>query len=345
MPALQGGAWIAAMLALVLAGLWEAVANGLLRWRGALVGVALLGAVDLYRVDRPFITATELVDAAPDFASMFQPNDVVQFLQGRVAAGEVFRAADLAPFLPGGGGNNLNWMAQYGIEQLGGHHPNELARYRDLIGGEAPENLSSSQFRLADLTNTAYFVAPQPLQGFPYPVAYQGNGGVVYRNPNALPRAFLVGRAEVIPDSGAVQRILLGPGFDFRTTVALAAPLPAGVAIQPDPKGQVAWTARGANESTIGVATDRPALLVVTDNYYDAWHAEVDGRPVPILRADYTFRAVPIPAGTHRVRFWFHSSLLSTSATISVVLLLLLTLVGVGGLVLERRGAPAAESA
>jgi hypothetical protein len=167
---------------------------------------------------------------------------------------------------------------------------------------------------------------------------------VVYRNANALPRAFLVGRTEVLPDSGAVQRILEGPGFDFRTTAALAAPLPAGVTVQADPRGQVAWTARSENGSTLNVTTDRPALLVVTDNYYDAWHAELDGRPVPVLRADYTFRAVPVPAGTHRVRFYYESRLLNTSATISVALLALLALAAAGGLVWDRRRGRAAAA-
>ncbi|HEX9106721.1 MAG TPA: YfhO family protein, partial [Longimicrobiales bacterium] len=344
MPVLQAGFWIAAFLAVLLAGVWEAIAAGLAGWRAVLAAVALLAALDLYRVDRPFIRATELVDASPDYATIFAPNDVVAFLQRRQQAGEVFRALDLAPMLQGGGGgNNLNWLAQYGIEQLGGHHPNELGRYRDLIGGEMPANLQLSNFRLLDLTNTAYVVTPQPLQGFPYPVAYQGASGVVYRNPNVLPRAFLVGRTEVVPDSGAIQRLLNGP-FDIAHVAALPAALPASVVVQADPRGTVSWSARDANESVLSVSTDRPALLVVTDNYFDAWHAQVDGREVPILRADYTFRAVPVPAGKHSVRMYYHSAVLSASVTTSALLLALLAAIALVGTLLGRRGAVAADA-
>ena len=159
---------------------------------------------------------------------------------------------------------------------------------------------------------------------------------MVYRNPHVLPRAFLVGRTEVVPDSAAVRR-LLSADFDFRTVAALPAALPAGSAPQPDPLGQVGWSRRSANESVLAVFTDRPALLVVTDNWYQAWHAQLDGRAVPLLRADYTFRAVAIPPGRHRVRFYYRSGLLSFSATLSVVLQALLLIVALAGTVLDRR--------
>ena len=125
----------------------------------------------------------------------------------------------------------------------------------------------------------------------------------------------------------------------------LPAPPPAGVGVEADPRGQVAWTRRGVNESLLDVTTDRPALLVVTDNYYESWHAQVDGRPAPILRADYTFRAIPVPAGTHRVRMYYHSGVLSASADVSAILLALLAAIALGGTLLARRRGAAPEPA
>jgi len=46
-------------------------------------------------------------------------------------------------------------------------------------------------------------------------------------------------------------------------------------------------------------------LLVLHDLYYPGWLAEIDGMATPILCADVLFRALEVPAGTHRITFRF----------------------------------------
>jgi uncharacterized membrane protein YfhO len=63
---------------------------------------------------------------------------------------------------------------------------------------------------------------------------------------------------------------------------------------------------------------------VLLDRYDSNWHAQLDGRETPVLRANQLFRAVYAPAGTHALRFYYHQKGLLPGAVISALTLLLL---------------------
>src|SRR5205823_4516978 len=62
-------------------------------------------------------------------------------------------------------------------------------------------------------------------------------------------------------------------------------------------------------------ATDGDYLLA-RDTWEPHWTATVDGVPTPVLRADFVFRAVKLPAGAKRVVFEYDA----TSARIAFAL-------------------------
>lgn len=72
-----------------------------------------------------------------------------------------------------------------------------------------------------------------------------------------------------------------------------------------DPIRIADWRANTVIVEVNGVPS--PRLLVFTDAYYPGWRAFVDGQETPILRADGAFKAVLVPAGTHRIEFRFLS--------------------------------------
>jgi len=327
LEAINTGFWIAFALTVAVAGAWEGYSRGLWSARAALIAACVIAFLDQYRVSAPYVHATALINESADPIT-FSADESIEFLRQRQASGEVFRVFDLT-----GGAYQYNVLATHGIEQMGGHHGNEIGRYRELLGGPEPENLRRS-LTLFDITNTAYVTGPPQLNAPGFTEVFRGSRSFVYRRDPALPRAYLVGRIEVVPDTGAVSR-LLSENFDFRTTALLAEPLLGGLTIQPDPQGSVRWLQRGVNQQRLQVTTDRPALLLVLDNFYSAWRATVDSRATPILRANYTFRAVPIPAGTHDVSFTYSTANLRTPAVVSALILVVLLLLAFGSPLLE----------
>jgi hypothetical protein len=335
LPNIKTGFWIAFALALAVAAAWEGYARGVFNARFLVLSLALIAFLDLYRIDRPFVRGTVLLNLSDD-PIRYTADESIQFLQARQRAGEVFRALDLSTVAQlGTGGYGPNTLAMHGIEQLAGHHGNELGRYRQLIGGDRPVALLTSGLKLADITNTTYLLSPQLVQVPGLTEVFRGSRTVVYRKNTVLPRAYLVGNFEVVPDSAAVGR-LLSESFNAANTALLSAPPPTNVNVQPGAQGTVQWLERGNSVQRLRVNASAPALLIVLDNYYKAWHAQVDGKDVPLLRANHTFRAIPVPAGQHEVSLRYGTETVAIWASTSGVLLLGLLLAAFAPALLER---------
>ncbi len=133
---------------------------------------------------------------------------------------------------------------------------------------------------------------------------YDGDDARVYRLDGALPRAFVVGAQQPVDGANAAFEAVTDPSFRARE-VAVTEERLAGLPEAPAAGG--GGSARIVSyepERVVVRARSRgPGLLVLGDNYYPGWKAEVDGRPVAIERVDYLFRGVPIGAGEHEVEF------------------------------------------
>ena len=126
---------------------------------------------------------------------------------------------------------------------------------------------------------------------------------------------------------------MLSGDFDPETEVVLTEAPP--LALQGGLiAGTVTWLERTPNRLRFAVHTQQPALLVVSDNWFPAWRATVNGAEQPLLRAYHSLRAVPIPTGEHTVEMVYESALVRTSIWIS--LLLFLAVVGAAGFDLWR---------
>lgn len=302
---------------------------------------ALLAAVvgaDGIRVSDPFIQTLD-----PRELTMSDPNIRFLVAQKEAWGNEPFRVLSLT-----GRGQDVR-PGQFGLELAAGHHPNDLARYRELIGmvgSGFPEHVWDPRTgafdpNLVQLLNAAFLIWPdaelgslegaEPVSRFGYPDGRPYAS--VYALPT-LPRAHLVADV-VVEDRDAVQ-ILRSPAFDPAYQVVLPEPPPIPVD-GGEVEGEVVWEERTPNRQRLRVTSDRPALMVVSDNWFPAWTATVDGQAVPVLRANHTFRAVPVPAGESRVEFRYRSRLLGWSLVLSVVCFVVLLAPGVAAVAARWR--------
>lgn len=81
------------------------------------------------------------------------------------------------------------------------------------------------------------------------------------------------------------------------------------------------------------IEVEAPArgFLVLADQDYAGWHATVNGTPAPILRANYLFRLVEVPAGTSTVEFIYRPASLIVGAAISSLAIAISLILLVGG--------------
>jgi hypothetical protein len=129
----------------------------------------------------------------------------------------------------------------------------------------------------------------------------------VYLNTAALPRALFITEQQVVGDHGAAWEAIHAPAFDPAETVVLER---EGTRSAPEAgdagtSSGIAFVRYGLNTVELKVASPENGWLLLSDVYYPGWRARVDGEPTPVLRANYVFRAVSVPAGEHVVKMVF----------------------------------------
>jgi hypothetical protein len=133
----------------------------------------------------------------------------------------------------------------------------------------------------------------------------------VYLNTAALPRALFVTSPRVVSDHTEAWKAIHEPGFDPTRTIVLeqaqvkTAVEAARIAPGRDQAAHLAFVRYGLNAVEIRVEAPTSGWLLLSDVYYPGWRATIDGAPTSVLRADYAFRAVRVPAGDHEIEMTF----------------------------------------
>ena len=201
------------------------------------------------------------------------------------------------------------------IETIDGDSPIQDARLQTLLA--VPD-----EWRLWELLNVRYVLSRNPLSVPGLTQLFDEDGLLLYQIQGALPRAYAARAVEVYANPKlALDNAMnsdVHPGDRAVLEESPPIPLPARVAERPR------------------VDVVRAAALVVISAPFDpGWRAQVDGKPVRLLRTNYALMGLAVEAGEHRIAIRYDPPPFRVGATISIG-----TILAFAGLVVASRLPP-----
>jgi hypothetical protein len=323
---------IATFLVLAVAGVVLLRLRGRLSPRAFAIAISALAAVDLAVAGHrfhPTIPASQVYPELPELSAIQRDPGLFRvYGWGRALA--------------------VNAAMAYGLQDVRGWdgiNPNRYTHLLDLgylrQAAEPERHLRNPV--ILDLLNVKYVLADRELP-LPSPryLRVPDSRVPLYVNTRALPRAFLVDRHRVLPAED-LRRTLHDASEDLSRVALLEHDLPPADRPEPAaglPLGTV--QVRRYEDTFVEIEIDTPGrrLLVMSDAHYPGWIVRIGSRQVPILRADFALRAVPVPAGRHVVTFEYRPLSLRLGAFLSAASLAGL----VAAALLDRRRAQTAST-
>ena len=180
--------------------------------------------------------------------------------------------------------------------------------------------------RKNELLNTKYLINIDTIQ----------NRLGIIENSKYLPRVFFCYDYHVVKGDTAILSLLASDTFDVSQVVILEETPSEQLS---DQKGNTSVNIQHLRNDYINVSvkTDQPGFLVLSEVYYPEWKACIDGKSTKIYRADYTLRAVYVPAGEHKIEMYYSKRNITIGGLIALITLIFSVIIGLVSFQRTRR--------
>lgn len=178
--------------------------------------------------------------------------------------------------------------------------------------------------RILDMQNVKYVISPFRLRASGLKLVHitQTNPPYhIFENTTVLPRAYFVTDYEIADTKQTLKNLALNESFDPKVKVYLEKG--PGIKLE-EGQNELKITSYRNSEVEIEAKTEKGAILVLSDSYYEGWKAFVGGKLTEIIPANVNQRAIVVSPGHHQIQFKYQSqsfkygaivTLLSLSAT------------------------------
>ena len=236
----------------------------------------------------------------------------------------------------------------YYHHSIGGYHPAKLRRYQELIDhriikemGLIFQSFQKKDVTMEDIQQSFVSTPSLNMLNTRYIIFDPKQPPIV--NPQAFGHAWFVPEVNIVENADAEIASLdtINPlqtaVVDKRFTDCLKGFTPTS----PDSTASIVLDNYRPNHLIYSSKTTSEQVAVFSEIYYQpGWNATIDGQPAPHFRADWTLRAMLVPAGEHRIEFDFRPDGYVKAAYVSSFssfLILLLLIAGVGYSIWKER--------
>lgn len=263
-----------------------------------LVGLPLLVAIDLIPFGMHYLNEKSFETEDRYKANEFSPSEADQLIMKDNDPN--FRVFDMT-----GGDPFQDAKPSYFHRSIGGYHPAKLGIYDDLATYQLSGQLNPG---VLNMLNTRYIIQ-------------KGENGKASVIPNvqALGPCWLVKGVKFV--NGPVEEMKALDNFDpadtavidqsFKSIIGSFAPADSASSIKQTAVDNMAIKYESNNTAA--------HLAVFSEIFYKDWNAYIDGKQVPIAKANYVLRALVIPAGKHSIDFKFEPKVFNTSYRITSI--------------------------
>lgn len=234
----------------------------------------------------------------------------------------------------------------YFHKSIGGYSPVKLQRYQDLIDQYIVPEINSIYRSLQNVSTIAEAEEALPST----PVLDMLNGRYIIldgeipalRNGSAMGNAWFVDN--IVNAANADEEIALLGSVDLHQAAVVGedfSSFVSGYSGASDEAEHIELAEYRPNALTYEYEASSERVAVFSEIFYpDGWTAQIDGKELPLFRADWTLRAARVPAGRHVITMRFDPQSYAVSSNISrasSIILLLLILLSAGGMLVIRR--------